>query len=224
MQDLEKDMELARQYDSKALERLGLAYYNGNGVEQDRKKAFELFVASTWEGNINAAFRAGLCYLNGEGVEKNLDFALAYFQYGGRHGDPRAQYYWGAYLTNLDLEGQSNFPQNVHVGNNFLQRAAESGNIEAMVKLAENYFEGVGGIFDMQVALYWYEKAAEQGNVVAMYNCGVLYHGQCCPYISDVNKAGMWFNEAAKRGHRDAQSMVKQYTYSGFSKKWKMRG
>ncbi len=47
-------------------------------------------------------------------------------------------------------------------------------------------------------ALQWYRKAAEQGEVTAQYNLGVMYdNGQGVP--QDYAQAHMWYNLAASR-------------------------
>lgn len=219
--DLENDMELAKRYDSGALERLGLAYYKGDGVEEDKDKAFKLFIAATWEGSIHAAYHVGHCYFNGIGVEKDLVKGLVYYAMAARSGDAVAQAVYGKYLTDLDKNEECIYPKNVFQGNNWLRKAAEQGYVPAMYVLANNYFDGVGGLFDMKIALEWYEKAAEQGHVNSMYMCGVLYHGETSPEISNANKAGMWFYRAAQQGHAAAQEALAMYTYSKLSQKWK---
>ena len=51
----------------------------------------------------------------------------------------------------------------------FCEKAAESGNVDAMVLLASFYRWGEGGVFiDIDKALYWYGKAAWAGNEEAV--------------------------------------------------------
>ena len=49
-----------------------------------------------------------------------------------------------------------------------LRKAAEAGNVEAQVKLAEYYYDGTGVEKNFAEAARWYKKAAAQGNTVAM--------------------------------------------------------
>ncbi len=54
---------------------MGLRFYQGDGVEKDYKRAFELFSKSAANGNIEASVKQGICYYYGRGV--SLDYAKA---------------------------------------------------------------------------------------------------------------------------------------------------
>lgn len=66
-----KELEVyAKQGDAKAQFKLGACFYNGTGVEQDYKKAFEWFLKAAEQGDLWAQNDLGNCYLDGLGVEK----------------------------------------------------------------------------------------------------------------------------------------------------------
>ncbi|MBP3556324.1 MAG: sel1 repeat family protein [Thermoguttaceae bacterium] len=54
---------------------LGDRYWNGVGVEQDAKKAIELYEVSAHWGSVAAASRLSACYRDGTGVEQDLEKA-----------------------------------------------------------------------------------------------------------------------------------------------------
>ena len=61
------------------------------------------------------------------------------------------------------------------------------------------YQSGFGAPVDLEKALSWYEKAAEQGNTMSQVNCGSMYlAGQGTPV--DKAKAFSWFETAARLG------------------------
>lgn len=64
---------LANKGDADAQLKLGLKYYFGKGVEQNYKKAFELFKKSAEHGNKTAQYNLCIVYGLGRGVEKNED-------------------------------------------------------------------------------------------------------------------------------------------------------
>lgn len=64
---------LVNKGDAEAQLKLGLKYYFGKGVEQDYKKAFELFKKSAEQGNKTAQYNLCIVYGLGRGVEKNED-------------------------------------------------------------------------------------------------------------------------------------------------------
>ena len=62
------------------------------------------------------------------------------------------------------------------------------------------YQNGWGVPQDYTEAVWWYRKAAEQGNVAAQNNLGFMYdNGQGVP--QDYVQAHLWFNLAAAQGN-----------------------
>ena len=63
------------------------------------------------------------------------------------------------------------------------------------------YDNGYGIPLNDELAVVWYTLAAEQGNVRALYNLGLMYaHGQ--GVLQDYVRAHMWFNNAAISGNK----------------------
>lgn len=81
--------------------------------------------------------------------------------------------------------------------------AANLGQLDAQLLCALIYSEEYTDEDDAQ-ALYWYQKAAEQGSDRAQYCCGVMYeNGEGT--VSDPAKALYWYLKAAQKGHDRAQ-------------------
>ncbi len=60
---------------------LGWCYRDGDGVEQDLKKAAELFESSANKGNVYTMRELGHCYKDGgHGLDQDLELALHWFQ------------------------------------------------------------------------------------------------------------------------------------------------
>ena len=88
---------------------------------------------------------------------------------------------------------------------------------EALELLADKYYEGAYIVKDVKAAIYWYEKAANQGSVYAMYQAGYVYY----TVPIDYNKAGQWFSLAAEKGNKDAEDVLRNHLrYNRFTKKW----
>ena len=67
------------------------------------------------------------------------------------------------------------------------------------------YANGEGVPKDPAKAVELFQKAAEQGNVDAQNNLGVMYYaGEGVP--RDETKAKEWFKKAAAQGNADAQA------------------
>jgi len=63
-----------------ALYLLGICYYFGDGVNQDRKKAVELYRQAAALEHAGAACELGLCYIDGDGVERNVDEGIRWLE------------------------------------------------------------------------------------------------------------------------------------------------
>jgi hypothetical protein len=66
------------------------------------------------------------------------------------------------------------------------------------------YYSGLGVDENFTETLFWYRKAAAQGNTEAQLN---LEHMHAKGYSTQRNysEAALWYQEAADQGHSDAQ-------------------
>lgn len=77
-----------------------------------------------------------------------------------------------------------------------------------------SYTNGNGESKDIDAALMWWRKAAEQGHAVAQYNLGtVFYNG--IDVARDYEQAARWFSKAAAQGDADAQARLNTMRESG---------
>jgi len=65
-------------------------YYSGEGVEMDKRKAFNYFELAADQGNPHAQFNLGIMYYSGEGVEMDKRKAFNYYKLAADHGHPDA--------------------------------------------------------------------------------------------------------------------------------------
>ena len=90
---------------------------------------------------------------------------------------------------------------------NFFKAAAEAGNADAMLGVAEAYRFGEGTDPDPEEAAVWYDKASKAGNTAGMTGMAELYRdgkGLVC----DIDLAYEWFCTAADRGNTDAMISI----------------
>lgn len=78
-----------------------------------------------------------------------------------------------------------------------LSRRASNGDINAMKKLGYVYEKGDGTGKDIQQAVFWYEKAADRGDVMSMFNIGCIYDDGL---IGTYEEAIQWYEKAAAKG------------------------
>jgi TPR repeat protein len=83
---------------------------------------------------------------------------------------------------------------------------AELGNSDAQYLLAMMYGKGQYVKMDTTIALYWFSKAANQGNADAQFWYGVAYlTGGDGVVVVDYEKAFHWLSKAAEKGVSNAQ-------------------
>ena len=102
-------------------------------------------------------------------------------------------------LGSMYLLGEGT-PRNDAESLKWFRRAADQGNIQALVSLALAYREGSGGVQrDLAEAAKLFSRAAEQGYRPAQSVLGHIYqHGQGVP--QNLVRAHMWFSLAAAGG------------------------
>ena len=94
--------------------------------------------------------------------------------------------------------------------NNELKEKAEKGDIESQSLLGALYEVGGEEIKqDYQKAIYWYTKAAEQGNEIAQNRLGHMYE-LGTGVEQDYQKAIYWYTKAAEQGDEDSKKSLQE--------------
>ena len=95
-----------------------------------------------------------------------------------------------------------------------LVAAANQGDVEDQLDLAEMYYEGRGLKKDHAEALKWYRKAAEKRDALAQYWIGRLYsRGE--GVAKDARAAANWFRQSADQNLAMAQYELGVMLYNG---------
>ena len=79
------------------------------------------------------------------------------------------------------------------------RKAADAGSLDAQLRLAKLYREGLKLSQNDERAAHYYRMAAEQGNAVAEYKLGTMYYGGH-GVEQDNQQAVTWFGLAARQG------------------------
>ena len=91
---------------------------------------------------------------------------------------------------------------------------AESGDVEAQVKLGTRYYDGQDANQNYKEAVKWLHKAAGQGNADAQYRLAVCYeYGR--GVVVDYKQAATWYRKSAEQGHASAQNNLGDCYYFG---------
>ena len=80
---------------AKAQSELGLMYAKGEGVPQDKKKSFDLYMQAAVQGLAIAQSNVGFGYYFGEEVDKDVNQSFIWFKKSADQGVSVAQYLLG---------------------------------------------------------------------------------------------------------------------------------
>ncbi len=99
-------------------------------------------------------------------------------------------------------------------GRNYMTRAAEAGYVTAQVYLAKLHAAGVFGEADTEKALYWYERAAKNGDQESQANYGYwIVSGQGMP--KNPEKGIAYLEDLADQGNMYAHTGLGSLFYLG---------
>lgn len=178
---------------------LGFQYEYGKGVALNLPLAITLYEQAEKGGNATASMRLGLLFMSGKGGSKDVQKAVAQFEKAVQGGVIYAYNLLAdMYLSNDGL------PVDVDKARVYLQAGASLGDSNSQSTLASMYHFGKGGVAqDFALAATLYQKAADDGVLLALNNLGDLYEkGQGVP--QDYAKAFSLYREAARKGYGTA--------------------
>ena len=110
------------------------------------------------------------------------------------------------WLARVHSTGRMGFPRNEEQARDIaagvireVQRAAESGVLEAVFLMGTAYDEGLGKPVDHELAAVWHRRAAERGHVLGAHNIGNQY-SEGRGVAEDAALAVEWWTQAAEQG------------------------
>jgi TPR repeat protein len=118
--------------DAEAQYKLGVMYYQGEGVKQDYQKAFFWFEKAAVQGNAEVQALLGVLYVTGEGGD-NQDYqkAFSWFEKAAQQGNVDAQ----AMLGNMYFAGDG-VSKDKQKAKEWYKKAADQGDEDAKKKLS----------------------------------------------------------------------------------------
>ncbi|BCB26873.1 hypothetical protein SKTS_17590 [Sulfurimicrobium lacus] len=198
-----KDLKLCADWRIKAANRgnttaqlkLGKMYLAGNGVEKDAEKAKywlnRAAVEGSGEGNSEAQFLLGRMYLQRNASEKDRKLA------GNLLAQSASQGYASAveFLKFMQDAGYE-FSEFLHSHPVDIHKLAEDGDVNSQYQLATRYESGHLEKQDYVKALYWFHKAAEKGDRMAMKSLAHIYEKGLDGVAVDAKTAKYWADKA----------------------------
>jgi TPR repeat protein len=186
--------------DGRAMNDIGVLYYDGHGVAKDYQRAREWYEKAAAAGNGQAMANLGFIYMEGLGVTKDYDQARQWYEKGAAAGNGRAMAYFG-----FMYEYGYGVPKDYERARQLFAQGAASGDGRAMNNMGDLYANGRGVPKDYRQARRWFEKAAAAGNASGMFNLGRLYN-QGLGVTQDQQQAWQWFDKAAAGGNAAAMT------------------
>lgn len=188
----------------KCTQRLGIMYYNGEGVEKDLEKAMEYMEIAAAKKEPHAMYVLAVAYyrLNKFG-DKTSDIAKALLKEAYELGSPYAADYLACIMLNELKEGK-NINKNELVI--YIKFGVENELKESIFKYGYIYEKGIGIEQDYEKAYYYYTLAAETKYVKAMIKLGDWY--KIGIFLNrNIDLAIKWYERAAKED--DIESIEK---------------
>ena len=188
----------------KCTQRLGIMYYNGEGVEKDLEKAMEYMEIAAAKKEPHAMYVLAVAYyrLNKFG-DKTSDIAKALLKEAYELGSPYAADYLACIMLNELKEGK-NINKNELVI--YIKFGVENELKESIFKYGYIYEKGIGIEQDYEKSYYYYTLAAETKYVKAMIKLGDWY--KIGIFLNrNIDLAIKWYERAAKED--DIESIEK---------------
>ena len=190
---------------------LGSLYRRGEGVEQNDKQAFSLFLMAASDKispNAYAMYQLGGMYQNGIGTEQDLKESERWYQraYQGflsleeKSRDDKLWYRLGQ----MNMAGIGT-AVNLEAAKLYFNRSAGYGNTDAEYGLGCLYANPDFSEYNIPKSIEHFFKAAEAQNQFAQYQLGRLYLGENEDIPRDIEKALSFLQLSADQGNQFAQ-------------------
>ena len=180
--------ELAVKGSSEAQFEIGLYCYELTMYE----KALYWFTLSAKQGNAKSANGIGRCYYNGNGTTKSLRKAYNWFQRSAEGNCVDGMNNIGKCL----VEGKGVIRRNEKKALYYYEKAARLDFVPSEYNYGVHLFFGKGTDRNVDMGLFWLNKAAEEGSASAQFTLGNIYREGLEGVTIDIMKAENWYLKA----------------------------
>jgi uncharacterized protein len=192
---------------------LAICYQYGNGVAADPNQTFQWFEKAANNGDAYAQNALGEAYANGRGVARDMEKARYWFEQAKAKGNTDAaanlSRIWAApaegALSAEETDALRNSATTDAAAFERLKRLAEGGDKNAQFSLGTLYDPEFRRSKltkpDVNQAIAWYTKAAEQDHSVAQANLGLYFKTGKYGVTQNLAAAVLWLEKSAARGN-----------------------
>ena len=188
-EELNELIKKAESEDAEAQYKLG-KYYWGNGIIQDRGKAEFWLLKAAEHGLTEAQYQLGVLYNHAIFFKKGHDEKAQEWS--------KIEYWWlkaaeqdniyAQYMLGVKYDSSNKDQYSVIIKDDikavyYFKKAANQGDSDAQLDLGSCYMDGRGVEKDWEKAKFWFGKAAEQKNQVAIYKKALCEHERVIVYL-----------------------------------------
>ena len=167
-----------------AIKRLGNLYYDGIGVDKDYSIAIKWYQKASNLGDSWSKLRLGDMYRDGKGTEIDINKAVSFYSDIAEQGNTVALSNLISISVSRSVQDSSLFDRSFEK----LKTIAYSGNLDAIKRVGNLYYDGVGVSKDYSEAFFWYEKASLLGDTWAKNRLGEMFRDGKIPDIKDISR------------------------------------
>ncbi|WP_295637908.1 hypothetical protein [Novosphingobium sp.] len=153
----------AAQGNAVAQTQYGRLLVTGGGIPKDEAAGLAQLRKAAAQNNTEAMILLGTLAFTGQAMPQDNAAGASWFKRAADAGDAGAA---GQYAQLL-LGGNYGVTMDEAAGVRYARISADKGNINGQMTLARCYYNGNGVAVDMKPALFWFRKAAAQGDVDA---------------------------------------------------------
>ncbi|CAG8518933.1 10024_t:CDS:2 [Acaulospora colombiana] len=177
-------------------------YIDGKGINQNRRKAFQILLKTAAEGSSRAVNYIGYCFEKGYGVDQDSHKAFVLYSKAAEQGYLVAQCNRGyGFQDGVGTE------KDEIKGFQYYLKAAMEGNVVAKYCVGWCFENGQGVEKNEEIAYYWYLKCANEGYSSSQSNVAYCYWiGQ--GVAQNEKKAFEWYRKAGENGNVFSQRMT----------------
>ena len=175
---------------------LAFLYYNGQGVEQNKKTAYDYWMIAAEGGIIQAQRLISEEYMRGEYLEEDNEKGRIWMEKAAKQGDVEAQIMLGKYyVSDLGFDDERK-------AFSWFMKAAEQGNAEALYLVGGCYLYKLGTEQDTDKGVEYLIKASEAGNLQASKDLARYF------YLGIENYKGQSYYTNPTLAHKHAMLAV----------------
>lgn len=177
----------------------GMNYEEGDGIEKNFDEAVKWYTLAAEQKHPVACYRLAEIYRLGEnGVTQDYEKALRYYDDAYAEGNEEATFRLGV----LYFNGECGLTQNKEKAFEIWLKGSEAGFGGCSKNVGLCYKDGNGTSQNFPLAIEYFEKAMDQGNIESILELGYAYDKDGIA-ATDLEKAANYYAEAYAAGNPD---------------------